>query len=60
MRFEEGQRYVNGLGRQLTIVAVDDVPAGDGGTVEVLAYQYDGSNIIHLRAVSKAEGWVKP
>lgn len=59
MKFEEGQRYVNGLGRQLTILAVDTVSIVDRRPVTVLAYRYDGRDSIHLRAAHRAENWEK-
>lgn len=57
-----GDRYRNGLGRELEVITVDYV---DGATptdpwIGVVAYRYRNSGgLIHLRRVDKTENWVK-
>lgn len=46
-------------GRTVEILARDEVEEPFGGTVDVIAYQFRGGSMVHLRSVDSLQGWVK-
>lgn len=58
--FEVGQRWLSTVRRELEIAAVDTIGTPCGGSVVVIGYRYlDGDRVLHLRAASQAQGWVR-
>ena len=59
-KFQQGERWVNSLGRDIVIVGVDTVPTTVAGVhVDVVAYRFADGDHVHLRRADLIQGWRK-
>ncbi len=56
--FDIGDTWINGRGRRLEIVAVDEVETDAMPHAEVvIAYRFHGLGMVHLRAAAQTTDW---